>query len=136
MSRGDSRSRVRAAAAEWAVSERVPQPGEVDVRLRDGRGRTGQLQVLIDHDNPSTGPCPGCGWVPTTTRRDCPSRVIAKALLDRAPLPAWLAHLAGDVPGARSRQPLASADERRAAADASPGLFDPPPRTRPGGDRG
>ncbi len=136
MSRGDSRSRVRAAAAGWAVPERVPQPDEVDVRLRDGRGRTGQLQVLIDHDNPTSGPCPACGWVPTTSRRDCPSRVIAKALLDRTPLPGWLAHLADDVPGARSRQAAASADDRRAAEDAPPGLFDPPVRDRSGGGRG
>ena len=134
MSRGDSRSRVRTAAAEWTVPERVPQAADVDVRLRDGRGRTGQLQVLIDHDNPSTGPCPGCGWVPTTTRRDCPSRAIAKALLDRKPLPAWLAHLADHVPAARTRDRALSREQQRAEEDEQPGLFAAPRRSAPGGE--
>lgn len=134
MSRGSSRSRVGAVAAGWTVPERVPQSNDVDERLRDGRGRTGQMQVLIDHDNASTGPCPGCGWVPTTTRRDCPSRVIARALLDRTPVPVWVAHLVDDLPAAWTRGADVSREQQQADEDELPGLFPAPRRTAPGGD--
>lgn len=136
MSRGSGRTRVRSAASDWTVPDRNPEPADVDERLRKGSGRTGRLQVLIDHDNPGSGRCPGCGWIPTTRSRDCPSRVLALCLLDRRPVPAWLAHLTGDIPGARPRRCAVSEDERRADDDALPGLFDPPPRTRPGGEHG
>lgn len=132
-----SRSRVRAAVADWQVPARTPETREVDERLRAGAGRTGLLQVLIDHDSPGAGRCPRCGWVPTTTsRRDCPSRVIALALLERRPLPAWLAHLAGQIPGAPTKQPAISDGERRVVEDAEPGLFEAPPRVQPRGGRG
>ncbi|WP_130291509.1 hypothetical protein [Pseudonocardia sediminis] len=101
---------------------------DLDERLRSGRcGRTGWMQVLIDHDTP-VGRCPSCGWATTSERRDCPSRVIAKCLLERAPLPAWLAHLADLVPGARLRSGPESRDQQRAALDDLPGLFAAPAR--------
>lgn len=130
------RPRVRRAAMEWDVPTAEPSAQDVDERLRAGIGRTGLLQVLIDHDTPGSRRCPRCGWATTTSRRDCPSRLIANALLDRKPLPGWLAHLAGEIPGARTRRAAVSDDKRHGAADGLPGLFDPPPRTRPGGDHG
>lgn len=122
---------MRAVAAEWQVPDRAPEIGEVDERLQAGAGRTGQLQVLIDHDTPSAARCPRCGWVPTTSRRDCPSRVIALALLERKPLPVWLAHLGAQVPGARSKRAAVSDAERREAEDAEAGLFEAPERVQP-----
>ena len=115
---------------EWAVPAAV-QADDVDERLRSGRsGRAGRLQVLIDHDNPAGvgGRCPACGWAATFSRRDCPSRTIAKALLDGKPLPSWLAHLADVVPGARVKSTPASREQQRAAEDDLPGLFTAPAR--------
>lgn len=128
MSRGSSGARVRAVARDWAVPP--PQPGldETDERLRTGLGRTGLLQVLIDHDSPAVGPCPRCGWVPSSIRRDCPSRVMARCLLADAPFPTWLAHLGAQIPGARTGRTEAGEDERREAEDAAPGLFPAPAR--------
>ncbi len=124
----DGRSRVRRAAREWAVPVAAARAEDVDERLRAGRcGRTGWMQVLIDHDTPA-GRCPSCGWATTSARRDCPSRVIAKALLERAPLPAWLAHLAADVPGARVKSTPESREAQRAELDELPGLFAAPAR--------
>ncbi|WP_145981251.1 hypothetical protein [Pseudonocardia sp. HH130629-09] len=124
----DGRSRVRQAAMEWDVPVDTARVEDLDERLRDGRcGRTGWMQVLIDHDTPS-GRCPGCGWATTSSRRDCPSRVIAKALLERAPLPAWLAHLVNDVPGARTKANAATREQQRAEMDETPGLFAAPAR--------
>ncbi len=111
---------------EWDLPV-AAQADDVDGRLRAGRcGRTGWMQVLIDHDTPGLGRCPSCGWVATTSRRDCPSRVIAKALLEHKPLPAWLAHLAEHVPGARVKSTPESREQLRAAEDALPGLFEAP----------
>lgn len=126
-----SRTRVRAVAAEWQVSARAPELAEVDERLQFGAGRTAQLQVLIDHDSPAAGRCQRCGWVPPPSRRDCPSRVIALCLLERKPVPAWLAHLAGQIPGSRTRQPALGDAERSAVEDAEPGLFEAPERVSP-----
>ncbi len=128
MNRPDSRSRVRRAAMEWAVPVEVARPEDLDERLRAGRcGRTGWMQVLIDHDTPA-GRCPSCGWATTSARRDCPSRVIAKSLLERAPLPAWLAHLADAVPGARVKSTPESREQQRATEDELRGLFAAPAR--------
>lgn len=122
----DSRSRVRRAAMEWDVPVEVARAEDVDERLRVGRsGRTGWMQVLIDHDTPGSGRCPSCGWATTSQRRDCPSRVVAKALLERTPLPTWLAHLVDVVPGARDRGGALSREQQRAAEDEMPGLFAP-----------
>ncbi|OLM28282.1 hypothetical protein Ae717Ps2_6621 [Pseudonocardia sp. Ae717_Ps2] len=115
-------------ALEWDVPDPTPQAGDVDARLREPSGRTTQLQVLVDHDSPGISQCPRCDWRATTTRRDCPSRVIAKALLDRSPLPAWVAHLSDEIPGARRRETAQTRDARRQADDELPGLFDAPAR--------
>ncbi|MBC3189970.1 hypothetical protein H7X46_02695 [Pseudonocardia sp. C8] len=120
---------TRRTAVEWRVPDRRPQATELDARLLEPTGRTGRLQVLVDHDSPAAGRCPGCGWVSTSRRGDCPSRVIALSLLERKPLPAWLAHLVGVVPGARVKRD--SAVDRRAereALDGWPGLFEAPVR--------
>lgn len=119
---------TRRAAPEWDVAAATVAVDDVDARLRAGVGRTGQLQVLIDHDAPGGGRCPRCGWTAPTSRRDCPSRVIAKALLDRKPLPSWLAHLGPAVPGARVRETALTREQRRAAEDELPGLFAAPTR--------
>ena len=124
----DSRSRVRRAAMEWDVPVGAARLEDVDVRLLAGRcGRTGLMQVLIDHDAP-TGRCPRCGWATTGERRDCPSRVIAKALLERAPLPTWLVHLVDKVPGIAGPDGALSREAQRAAEDELPGLFEAPVR--------
>ena len=116
------------AALEWDVPDPAPQSGDVDARLREPCGRTTQLQVLVDHDSPRISACPRCGWRATTSRRDCPSRVIAKALLERAPLPAWVVHLTDDIPGARRRETAQTRHDRRQAEDELPGLFETPAR--------
>ena len=116
------------AAMEWDLPASAVEPGDVDERLRAGVGRTGAMQVPIDHDAPGAIRCPTCGWASTSSRRDCPSRVIAKALLERKPLPVWLAHLAPTVPGTRARGDARSVEQRQAAEDSVPGLFDPPAR--------
>ena len=124
----DSRSRVRRAASAWTVPVEAARLEDVDVRLLAGRcGRTGLMQVLIDHDTPA-GRCPRCGWAATSGRRDCPSRVIARALLEQSPLPTWLVHLADKVPGARGRDGGLSRETQRAAEDDLPGLFEAPAR--------
>lgn len=136
MNGGNSRDRVRRAAMQWDVEPAEVGAQGLDERLRAGAGRTGLMQVLIDHDIPGTGRCPRCSWAATSVRRGCPSRVIARALLDGKPLPGWLDHLAEHVPGARTQPVAAGADERRAAEDEFPGLFAAPRRTPPGGDPG
>lgn len=128
MSRGSSRNRVRAVARDWDVQPPQPRLDETDERLRTGAGRTGLLQVLIDHDSPAAGPCPRCGWVPTSIRRDCPSRVVARCLLADEPFPTWLAHLSAQIPGAKTSRATEGEDERREAEDAAPGLFPAPAR--------
>ncbi|MBC3190926.1 hypothetical protein H7X46_07605 [Pseudonocardia sp. C8] len=113
---------------EWAVPERVVRPEEIDSRLLGPIGRTGLLQIMVDHDPPTVGRCPGCGWA-VVRRRECPSRVIARALLENTPLPARLAHLAAVVPGARvGRDQAMDREARREAEDALPGLFAAPAR--------
>ena len=122
-------------APEWQVPARVVQADEIDRRLLRPAGRTNLLQVVVDHDSPSVGRCPGCGWASTTRRRDCPSRVIAVALLENKPLPVRLAHLADVVPGARAgRDSSTDRDARRESEDAMPGLFAAPARTPEQGD--
>ena len=121
---------------EWDVEPAEVGAQGLDERLRTGAGRTGLLQVLIDHDTTGVRRCPRCGWATTSLRRNCPSRVIAQALLEHKPLPGWLDHLAEHVPGARTRPTASDADERRAAEDELPGLFAAPRRTPPGGDPG
>lgn len=115
-------------AREWAVPERAASADEIDPRLLRPTGRTDLLQVLVDHDTPAAGRCPGCGS-PVLQRRDCPSRVIALCLLENKPLPVRLAHLAEVVPGARTgRDSTADRHAEREAQDALPGLFDAPAR--------
>ena len=133
-SRGSSRDRVRRAAMEWEVGPAEVGAQGLDERLRVGVGRTGLLQVLIDHDTTGMRRCPRCGWATTSLRRNCPSRTVAHALLEHKPLPGWLDHLAEHVPGARTRPTASDADERRAAEDDLPGLFPAPRRMPPGGD--
>lgn len=128
MTGSDGRSRVRRVAMEWDVPVDTAWAEDLDERLRSGRsGRTGWMQVLIDHDVPGAGRCPSCGWA-VTSQRDCPSRVVAKALVDRAPLPTWLAHLVDQVPGARVRGEALSREQQRAVEDELPGLFTAPAR--------
>lgn len=115
---------------DWSVPDPQVQTGDLDSRLLEGVGRTGLLQTLIDHDTPGIGRCPRCGWAATTTRRFCPTRQVAKALIEHKPLPAWLAHLTDAVPGALSEQSKAqSLEEQRAAEDELPGLFESPVRS-------
>ncbi|RZT89052.1 hypothetical protein EV383_6007 [Pseudonocardia sediminis] len=116
------------AAREWAVPERAARTDEIDPRLMRPAGRTDLLQVLVDHDAPAVGRCPGCG-TPVLQRRDCPSRVIALCLLENKPFPVRLAHLVEAVPGARAgRDAAADRDAGRQAQDALPGLFEAPAR--------
>ena len=116
-------------AHEWMVSEGAVQPDEIDLRLLRPAGRTDLLAVVVDHDSPGAGRCPGCGWSWVARGRDCPSRVIALALLENTPLPVRLAHLVDVVPGARvGRDSAADRDTRRESEDALPGLFDAPAR--------
>lgn len=117
-------------AAEWTVPARVAGPGDLDVRLLRPAGRTGLLQVVVDHDAPSSGRCPGCGWPVVVRRRDCPSRVVALCLLENKPLPVRLGHLVEVVPGARvGRDTAADRDRAREESDALPGLFPAPARS-------
>ena len=117
------------SAHEWTVTERAAGPDEIDPRLLRPVGRADLLQVVVGHDAPAAGRCPGCGWAVVARRRDCPSRVIALAVLEHKPLPARLAHLADLVPGARAqRDPAADRDAQHEAEDALPGLFDAPAR--------
>lgn len=111
----------------------VPEPAvkvdEIDRRLLRALGRTDLLQVLVDHDCPVVGRCPTCEWAVTSARKGCPSRVVALCLLERRPLPGWLAHLAGRVPGARMRRdPEVDRHVEREREDALPGLFEAPAR--------
>ena len=113
---------------EWTAPERVVQPDEIDPRLRRPAARTDLLQVLVEHDAPAAGRCPGCAW-PVVRRSDCPSRAIVIALLENKPLPARLTHLAEVVPRARiGRDTGTDRDAQRDAEDALPGLFDAPVR--------
>lgn len=115
---------------EWSVPDPQVQTDDLDSRLLSGVGRTGLLQTLIDHDTPGVGRCPSCGWAATTTRRFCPSRQVARALIEHKALPAWLAHLADAIPGAQtSRASEQSVEEQRAAEDETPGLFEAPARS-------
>lgn len=111
----------------------VPGPAvnanEVDRRLLRAAGRTDLLQVLVDHDCPVVGRCPTCQWAVTSTRRECPSRMVALCLLERRPLPGWLVHLVGRVPGARTRRDSeVDRHVEREREDALPGLFEAPAR--------
>lgn len=113
---------------EWAVPERVAQPGDLDPRLLRPTGRTDRLQVVVEHYVVGAGRCPGCGW-PVARRQECPSRQVAVCLLDNRPLPVRLAHLVDVVPGTRAgRDGAADRDEQRQAEDALPGLFEAPAR--------
>ena len=114
---------------EWAVPARVVGGDEIDARLLRPAGRTGLVQVVADHDMPAVGRCPGCGWSSVSRRRDCPSRVIALALLENTPLPARLVHLVEVVPGVRAgRDTVAERDAARVREDGLPGLFAAPAR--------
>lgn len=114
---------------EWSVRAPAAAADDLDARLRRPAGRTDLLQVVVDHDLPAAGRCPGCGWSSVSGRRDCPSRVVALALLDNTPLRSRLAHLADVVPGARvAREGAEERHARREAEDAVPGLFEAPAR--------
>lgn len=117
-------------AHEWTVPERVVRPDEIDPRLLRPAGRTDLLRIVVDHDSPAAGRCPGCGWSSVARRRrGCPSRLIALAVLENTPLPARLAHLSEVVPGARvGPDSAADRDTQREAEDAMPGLFEAPAR--------
>lgn len=108
---------------------------DLDPRLAKVTGRTIRLQVLVDHSAQSVGRCPTCRWAVNPTRPGCPSHAVALALLENRPLPSWLAHLVGEVPGARTRAHQPGDDERRAAEDSAAGLFPAPRRVRPSGAR-
>ena len=117
------------SAHEWTVPERAVQPDEIDPLLLRPAGRTDLLRIVVEHDSPVAGLCPGCGWSSVARRRGCPSRAIALAVLENKPLPARLAHLVDVVPGARvGRDSAADRDTQREAEDASPGLFEAPAR--------
>lgn len=110
---------------------RAPTVGDLDPRLLAGVPRSELLTVVVDHDAPPDGTCPGCGWRTGRAQRVCPSRALARAVRERRPVPAWLLHLVDAVPGALAPTPV-DVDAERAALDALPGLFDAPPRHTPG----
>lgn len=110
---------------------RAPTAAELDPRLLAGVPRPELLTVFVDHDAPTDGTCPACGWSTGRGQRVCPSRALARAVRDRLPVPAWLLHLVDVVPGALAPTPV-DVDAERAALDALPGLFDAPPRRTPG----
>ncbi|MCO7192031.1 hypothetical protein [Pseudonocardia sp. McavD-2-B] len=121
-------------APEWAVRERVAQPGDLDPRLLHPTGRTDRLQVVVEHYVVGAGRCPGCGW-PVARRQECPSRQVAVCLLDNRLLPVRLAHLVDVVPGARAgRDSAADRHREREELDALPGLFAAPARSPERGD--
>ncbi len=110
---------------------RAPAVADLDPRLIAGATLPELLTVVTDHDAPTDGTCPGCGWRTGRGQRVCPSRALARAVRERRPVPAWLLHLVDAVPGAFAPTPVDQAAER-AAQDALPGLFDAPPRRTPG----
>ncbi|BBF99662.1 hypothetical protein C8E95_4870 [Pseudonocardia autotrophica] len=113
---------------EWTAPERVARPEDLDPRLLRLTGRTGRLQVVVEHYVPGAGRCPACGW-PVLRRQECPSRQIAVCLLDGRPRPVRLAHLAEVIPGARTgRDTAAERDEQRRIEDGLLGLFTAPAR--------
>lgn len=110
---------------------RAPTVCHLDLRLLAGVPRRELLAVVVDHDAPTDGACPACGWRPGRGQRVCPSRALARAVRDRRPVPAWLLHLVDSVPGAFAPVPV-DVDAERAVLDAMPGLFDAPSRQTPG----
>lgn len=110
---------------------RAPTVGDLDLRLLAGAPRPELLAVVVDHDAPTAGTCPACGWRTGRGQKVCPSRALARAVRDRRPVPAWLLHLVDVVPGALASTPV-DVDAERAVLDAQPGLFDAPPRRTPG----
>jgi hypothetical protein len=111
--------------------KRVPKVADLDRRLLvAGRTPIALRGVVVDHETPG-GVCPGCRWVLDTGQRGCPSWSIARAILASRVVPAWLGHLAEEVPGAHAPVRRDRAIElaiERAAEDALPGLFAPLPR--------
>lgn len=115
------------------VEQRAPQVGDLDPRLLEPAGRSVLAQVAADHDGPDGArQCPGCGWPLGGGQRVCPSRALARSVRERRPVPAWLVHLAEDVPGAVAPRVVADPAERQAAEDALPGLFEAPQRVEQG----
>lgn len=113
---------------EMAGAGPLPELAELDRRLLDGVARGELLAVFFDHDAPTGGACPTCGWVTSRARPACPSRVLARAVREYKPAPGWLLHLVDAVPGAIRPSERLSLAEQRAAEDAAPGLFEPPVR--------
>ncbi len=110
---------------------RAPVVTDLDVRLTTGTTRPELLAVVTDHDAPTDGTCPACGWQTGRGQRVCPSRAMARAVRERRSVPAWLLHLVDVVPGAFAPTPV-DRDADRAALDALPGLSDAPSRQTPG----
>lgn len=106
---------------------RAPTVADLDPRLTTGAPRLALLSVVTDHDAPTDGPCPACGWLTGRGQRVCPSRALARSVRERRPVPAWLLHLVDAVPGAVAPA-LVDKVAERAELDALPGLFDAPPR--------
>lgn len=107
---------------------RAPVAADLDPRLTAGATRLELLAVVTDHDAPTDGKCPACGWQTGRGQRVCPSRALARAVREHRPVSAWLLHLVDVVPGAVAPAARPSKDELRAAQDAAPGLFDALPR--------
>lgn len=113
-----------------AGTPRPVQLTDLDPQLLDvtQHGRIALGLIAAEHDAPRGGRCPRCRWRATDYQQGCPSRVIARALRERTPAPAWLAHLAGSVPGLTARTARPAPEQRQAMEDGLPGLFAPPPR--------
>lgn len=128
--------RARHAADEAVM--RAPTVADVDSRLLSGVGRIELGRVMAEHDAPAGSWCPRCGWPVGGVHRVCPSRGLARAIRDNRAVPGWLLHLVDDVPGARAPRAPVDPEQRWAAEDGLPGLFDAPPRgpgPRTGGAR-
>jgi hypothetical protein len=109
------------------MTMRAPTVTDLDPRSAAGATRPELLAVVTDHDAPTDGRCPACGWQTGRGQRVCPSRALARTVRERRPVPAWLLHLVDAVPGAFAPTPVDKAAER-AELDGLPGLFDAPPR--------
>jgi hypothetical protein len=115
--------------------KRVPTIDDLDSRLLVvGTTPIEFRRIEADHDSPRERACPRCGWTAEAGQRGCPSWSVARAVRAGRVLPPWLGHLADRVPGAHAPATRDRATElaiARAAEDAMPGLFDPPPRQDP-----
>jgi hypothetical protein len=116
--------------------KRVPTVADLDRRLLVGGLTPIELRrIEADHDHtPAHGVCPHCKWTTESGQRGCPSWSTARAVRTGKVLPAWLGHLADQVPGARAPVTRDRATElaiERATEDALPGLFPAPARQNP-----